>query len=99
MNSIEKQLPKRLDAITTMQSIKSSGSRLFYNYVIDVRQKEFDSSTFIPMMKSKVKNLMCNKSRKLYELIRVGAKYIYSYIGSDGNALGEFTIDIEECEG
>lgn len=93
---LRKQLPMKMDKITTLQSVVSSGSLLIYNYTINLRESGIDHTTFISRMKDNLKTNVCEQ-KEMAETIKYGGRYMYSYMGVDGIVIGSIKIGKKEC--
>jgi hypothetical protein len=93
---IRKQLPMKIDEITTLQSVASMNSLLIYNYSIDLKKSEIDSTVFLPRMKKNLKSNVCGQ-KAMAKVIKYGGRYMYSYVGVDGILIGDFKIGKKEC--
>ena len=90
------QLPMKVDEITTLQSVMSSGRLLIYNYTIELKKAEIDHAAFMSQMKNNLRTNVCEQ-KSMAEAIKYGGEYMYSYIGADGIRIGEFKIGKREC--
>jgi len=93
---LRKQLPMKVDDITTWQSVISVGSLMSYNYTIDLRESEIDHTTFISKMGNNLKINVCGQ-KEMAETIRYGGRYMYTYMGVDGILIGSIEIGKKEC--
>ena len=92
---IMKIVPKQLDPVTVLSSASSNQDTLTYNYILDLEKDDIDSSMVSNYRKSLLKQLCSNKPLKL--MMKVGAKFKYSYVGKSGSRLLEYTFGKEEC--
>jgi hypothetical protein len=93
---LRKQLPMKVDKITTLESVASAGSLLIYNHTIDLIGSGIDRATFISMMKNNLKTNVCGQ-KSMAEAIKHGGRYMYSYMGADGIVIGSIEIGKGEC--
>ena len=91
---LSKQLPQKVDEITTWQSVASEGPLLIYNYTIDSTKIEIDWAVMLSRMKSNLKTLACTPESTVED----GGRYKYSYVGEDGTAIGSVEVGKRECE-
>ena len=92
---IMKIVPKQLDPVTVLSSASSNQDTLTYHYILDLDKDDINSSMASNYRKTLLKQLCSNKPLKL--MMKVGAKFKYSYVGKSGSRLLEYTFGREEC--
>ena len=60
---IRKQLPMRIDEITTLQSVLSAGKALIYNYRMSLKKSDLDTNKFIAEMKKTLVHNVCQQKQ------------------------------------
>ena len=88
----QKQLPKKVDRITTLNSVLVANLRLIYYYSLDLTEHAVDMNK----MKLLVTEDSCN-DRVTAIALRYGSERQYVYFGSDGKMVGNFVLDKNSC--
>ena len=91
-----KQLPMRIDEITTLQSVLSAGKALIYNYRMSLKKSDLDTNKFIAEMKKTSVHNVCQQ-KQMKSILNLGGVYKYVYMGADGLIIGEITIALADC--
>jgi len=93
---LRKQLPKRIDELTTLQNVTSVSTALMYQYKLDISKSDMDLAFFRSEMENTLIESTCGEKDAKHTLIN-GGKYIYSYQDSEGLLIADFTITITDC--
>jgi hypothetical protein len=93
---IRKQLPMKVDKITTLQNVISAGNTLQYHYIMDVDVKTLDKNVFkINMRKSLLHNI-CNQKDMVFTM-NLGGNYLYLYKDKNGLYIDDFKFRKNSC--
>jgi hypothetical protein len=92
---LRKQLPMRIDDLTTLERVMSAGTALIYQYRVEFTGNEVDVAWHQEMKKTLAANV-CEQADMKFALDN-GAKYEYSYFGSDGLMIADFVITGSDC--
>lgn len=95
--AIRPQLPMRIDEVTTWQSVVATGELLIYNYLLDYSEQEIDKTIFLDGMKKNLLQNACSEDG-MANTIRIGARYMYTYMDLNGKLLGRIEINSDECK-
>lgn len=86
INEVKSQLPKKVDATSTVVDIHKEGDAIIYKYVMDVSKDEMDVDVSKQMTGNALKQLYCLKNNDLLDRFKVafpaGAVHSY-YIGEE----------------
>jgi hypothetical protein len=93
---LRKQLPLKVDEITTMQNVVSVGKNLTYFYTMDRKKSDPSLSQFIRKMTPNIIKNVCGQ-KDMALSIKYGGSFTYSYMGSDGLSIGSIKISKKEC--
>ena len=93
---IRKQLPMRIDEITTLQSVLSAGKALIYNYRMSLKKSDLDTNEFIAKMTENLAHNVCQQ-KQMRNILNLGGNYKYVYMGADGLLIGDITITLADC--
>ena len=93
---LRKQLPMKVDSVTTLQSVLSFKKTIIYSYIIDIDFDQIDSSDFISKVSKRVIHNVCS-TREMKQMIYLGGSYRYSYMSKDGFKLGELSVERKHC--
>ena len=80
----------------SVQTVLSSGKTVFMVIRLDKKADEVDSSEVIPATKFAMSTKMC-KAEKILERLKAGAKFLYTFIGSEGYRIGDTEIARSDC--
>ena len=80
----------------SIQTVLSSGKTVFMVMRFDKKANEVDSSEFIPATRFGMSTKMC-KAEKILERLKAGARFLYTFIGSDGYRIGDTEISRSDC--
>ena len=92
---LRKQLPMKVDGVTSLLTAASAGRTLIYSYQIGVRKDELPSG-WRQKKSSVLKNSVCNHPT-LRKLLKRGASYSYQYVDIDGDFIDHIKISISNC--
>ena len=90
--TLSKQLPIKIDDITTLYSVVAAENALIYNYRMDVKKENIDIVAFHNGMTKQLNNNVCG-NKKMKWSIGKGARYKYLYTGQNGLFIDEITVD------
>jgi hypothetical protein len=93
---LRKQLPLKVDSVTTLQSVLSFKKTIIYSYIIDIDFDQIDSSDFIREVSKHVIYNACS-TKEMKEMIYLGGSYRYSYMSKDGFKIGELSVERKDC--
>jgi ATP-dependent protease ClpP protease subunit len=93
---LRKQLPKRIDELTTLQNVTSVSTALMYQYKLDISKSDVDVAFFKSEMKNTLIENTCSKKDSKLTLMN-GGEYMFSYQDSEGLLITDFTITISDC--
>jgi hypothetical protein len=93
---LRKQLPMKVDSVTTLQSVISFKKTILYSYVVDIDFDQINSSDFINEVSRRVVYNACS-TKEMKEIISLGGSYRYSYVSKDGFKLGELAVERKDC--
>jgi hypothetical protein len=93
---LRKQLPMKVDSVTTLQSVLSFKETIIYSYIINIDFDQIDSSDFISKISKRVIHNVCS-TREMKQMIHLGGIYRYSYMSKDGFKLGELSVERKHC--
>ena len=88
---MDTQLPRKMDAITTLVSVSSTGATFNYTYVLDlakadVRQENIDS------LEAATRENACTDS-SMTQTIGLGGSYFYRWVDRSGAKITSMLID------
>ena len=93
---LRKELPMKIDEFTTLVNVTSEGPTLVYHYILDVLKGEVELSEFKAKTKERLNISVCSiDDMKL--MLEDGGGYKYSYKGSGGEFIADFTITNADC--
>lgn len=92
-----KQLPKKMNPETMLQSIEGREGELVYHYVkINASSEQFDRKKFTAKKRPQLIYATCHSPR-LHIFLANGVTARYSFKGKDGQLISEITIAPSEC--
>jgi hypothetical protein len=91
---VRKQLPQKIDNVTTLQDVTSIGPVLAYLYVIDMDLNPTEAEQLLDERRTDVISNVCVQKRKAVDL---GGKYQYIYMTRSGLSVGDFSVAQPEC--
>ena len=89
------RMPRKIDKMTTLVDVTSSGVVMTYHYKIDSNDYEVPPN-FMKLVETIIIKDVC-KSPDTKSAMKEGAVYAYSYINSDTKPLGTFIIKDGDC--
>ncbi len=95
-NELRKQLPMKVDELTTLLNVVSLGGVLMYGNRISLRTDELNNDEFIGRMKKQLKTNVCHHEG-LMNTLNMGGEYMFSYVNLDGLLIGEINITLADC--
>lgn len=93
-STVRPTLPKKLDDHTTMVAISHSGSKLRYEYIVDLGADVQIKPTFTADVKATVLPKVCST---MGESLKYGVSYEYFYRDKKAASLGSFVITQADC--
>jgi hypothetical protein len=91
---VRKQLPQKVDDVTTLQDVTSIGPLLAYLYVIDMDLNPDEAAQLLDERRTDVISNVCVQKRKAVDL---GGKYQYIYMTRSGLSVGDFSVAKPQC--
>ena len=92
---MRKQLPMRIDEVTTLQSVLSMGKSLIYNYRIELIKDDINNN-FLQKQTGLLRQNVCGQ-KAMAKVIKLGRSYRYLYMSKDGLSLGSIEISKKSC--
>lgn len=105
-NELSKSLPRQLDAITTIDTVLRSGSKINYIYTLAGKYKGVDvielfkNKSFFKEYKHSMKKEITNSScttPQTKAVLEQGYTTIYFYYDNDGKYIYSFQIQEKDC--
>lgn len=93
---MRKQLPQKVDEVTTLQNVYAFGSTLSYHYVLEIDLKFVSKSNLLKRQEANVAPNVCAQP-DMRKMIEAGGRYNYSYTSTKGEYIGDFTISKMVC--
>ncbi|WP_090141136.1 hypothetical protein [Limnohabitans sp. DM1] len=96
--AVKPYLPKKLDFMTTLLSVKAKGDELWYTYGVDVStHSEAKKKIFAEGMKSLMVEELCKG--QMSGLFPAGLRYLRAvYFAKDGTMLFGYAISKDDCK-
>ncbi len=96
-NQLSKQLPQKIDEVTTLTNVITIEQSLTYKYNLNIHKKDLPVNAFMNEMKSNLHQNLCSR-KVLMQMLDIGVQFIYVYVDSDGKYIGEIYINKKVCE-
>ena len=96
-SELRSQLPIRIDDATTLERVMSAGTTLVYQYRIDFSESDV-GTTWHQSMKNMLATNVCKHS-VMRNALDNGARYQYTYFGTDGVMIADFVVTGLDCLG
>lgn len=93
---LRKQLPMKVDDVTTLQDVSSVGKTLIYEYKLFMSSGMVDKGEFRSTMRAQLVNNACQKE-EMKSKIDGGAMYTYKFLGIDGSIIATIKISASDC--
>jgi len=90
---MDAQLPKKIDQITTLVSVSSSGPTFNYTYVLDVSMADVQQANIDSLEAATRENACTDPS--MTQTMALGGSYFYRWVDRSGNQIT--TLRIEGC--
>ncbi|WP_431470334.1 hypothetical protein [Sphingosinithalassobacter sp. LHW66-3] len=90
---INRQLPRQIDAGTTLERVVASGTTLTYHYRLDVSAAEF-SPELVEQLKAGTRANVCSQEQ-MRNTMAIGGAYAYAWTDRKGETID--TIRIVSC--
>lgn len=97
VTSVKKQLPKKIDDMTILVNISSSGPELTYHYEFSLNKGKLKSEIVLNYFSKSLKKDIC-LNEFMVVAMKIGAIYRYSYIWSDKSEIGDIVIKENDCK-
>jgi len=94
---LRKQLPQKIDEVTTLNSIFSTGTTLQYGYSISYNLSELNVEQFKQTMTKALQHNVCGID-SMVKTMKIGGKYSYLYMDKEGQLITKIDIDSSSCE-
>jgi uncharacterized membrane protein YvbJ len=94
---MNKDLPKKVDEITQLTSITSSGKNINYNYKVDDKGLQLTQKELNTSLKSDVVKGVCTTS-ETKSLVDKGVVFIYNYYKYSGLYIGTLSVNSSDCK-
>jgi hypothetical protein len=88
-------LPRKIDEITTMIDVGSSGVILAYTFMVDTTNFKVMPS-FTELARKNTTSGVC-KTEDMVSAMKLGAVYQYIYVDSEKKPLGQFDVKSTDC--
>jgi hypothetical protein len=88
---INRQLPTKVDPLTTLTHIDSAGTQLTYNYTVDIDGARLPPNA-IDAVKSSARSTAC-ANPQIRQTLSYGGVYAYRWSDKNGRVLGDLRID------
>jgi hypothetical protein len=95
VKQIKPTLPRKLDEITTLTDIASSGVILAYTYSLDTA-KLTTVPNVMALLQKNTTSQMC-KTEAMANALKLGAVYQYIYVDLQSKPLGQFEVKSTDC--
>ncbi|MCZ4280738.1 hypothetical protein O4H49_08110 [Kiloniella laminariae] len=93
---LNRNLPQKIDEITTLERTSSKGPVLQYHYTILLTPDLVDAKTFSSNMSSQLKGLVCSAD-SMVDTLNDGGGYRYTYVYETGQPLFDTTLFKADC--
>lgn len=93
--SIRRNLPMKVDELTTWLAAVSAGRNLTYTYRMDIQKRELPSNWYREQ-KSLLRSNVCHEPT-MRKLINLGANYSYVYMDIGGKHILSVNIEKSDC--
>lgn len=94
---MNKDLPKKVDEITQLTSITSSGRNISYNYKIDDKGLKITQNDLDVSMRSDVVKGICTQLQTK-TLADKGVVFLYNYYKNSGLYIGTLSVSSSDCK-
>ena len=95
VKQLKPTLPRKIDDITTMIDVASSGVILAYTYAVDTTKFKM-MPNFIELVQKNTTSTVC-KTEILVNAMKLGAVYQYTYVDLEKKPLGQFDVKSTDC--
>lgn len=93
-------LPIPVDEATTWTGLEADGDTLVTTYTLAGAAAEYDGAALEAGVRPGVVAQVCASGEEtLGRPLALGATFLYRYVAEDGRAVGEFSVDEDDCEG
>jgi hypothetical protein len=94
---LNKENPKKLDAMTTLQNVQLEGEkRLIYFYSLSIDGSQVDLSALLDGMKKESLKNWC-RSSDTEEFRKFNVEVTYRYLDNNGSLIGDVPIKTQDC--
>lgn len=93
---LSKQLPKRLDKVTTLTAVMSVEGTLIYSYRLDFNKDKIDTRQFLGAKKTRLTDNVCN-TPSMRVTLRAGGTFAYQYMDETNRRIGEVEVTEKSC--
>lgn len=90
--NFQRQLPKKIDELTTLVSVVADGQTITYRYIVDLPPGLITASEARKKLINDLKSDLCSQYL-LPEYLRSGGRYDFTYNYRGGGTLTQFSID------
>ncbi len=95
-NTLNKQLPQRIDKVTELRNVMALKKTLIYFYVVDIKHADIGKN-FIPLIRKSVIRGTCS-TPEMVKSLKLGITFSYSYRSIDNVNLGKTEIVENDCK-
>jgi hypothetical protein len=95
-NLMSKQLPVRIDDVTTVQSVVSVDKTIIYRYSVALNFNDIDRDAMMKKVRTTTTHNVCNQE-KMVSAMKYGGSYRYIYVAEDGRMIGDIKLTAADC--
>jgi hypothetical protein len=96
VKELNKNLPKKIDEQTTLNSVSNNGRTMIYNYQLSLSVNQINKNMFRDKMKNLlIKNVCMEKNMRL--TLKNGTSYKYVYADKNNILIDKFLIALDSC--
>jgi hypothetical protein len=92
---IKPTLPRKVDEVTTLIDVASSGVTLAYTFSVDTTNYKL-AANFIELVRKNNTPAVC-KNEVMVSAMKLGAVYQYTYVDLEKKPLGQFDVKSTDC--
>jgi hypothetical protein len=92
---IKPTLPRKIDEVTTLIDVASSGVILAYTFSVDTTNYKL-AANFIELVRKNNTPAVC-KTEVMVSAMKLGAVYQYIYVDLEKKPLGQFDVKSTDC--
>lgn len=95
VDQLKPNLPKKIDAVTTLIDVWHTGKQITYLYEVDLHGRQIPSN-FTAIARNEVVPKVCGSDMK-DGIVNYGITYVYRYNLPGGSRVGEFAVTASDC--